>query len=412
MVAEEGELPVVHHPRLRHLEAYPTEQNGTPGIFLRDPVRYTESTLFIPNGLVPLLQLMDGSRSLEDIQTEVIQRFNREISLEELGQLTETLDRGYFLTSNAFLMHQKNIDREFIGSPLRRPYLAGRAYPASASELVKLVDDFFVHPKGPGRPGSDHQKSCPAGVVIPHIDFHRGGPVYGHAYKYILEAEPADTYVVLGTAHMGTEKPFALTRKNFDTPFGPIPTNQEFVSELADELSHRAEHSIEFQAVLLRCLFGSEQEISMVPILCGSLRDFILQGRSPMEEVGIGDFLRVLSRILSSRKEKVCVIASVDLAHIGPQFGASELVDEVMLDDTKEKDRKMLAEVRKIDPEGFFWFIQNEQDQRNVCGLTPIYTMLHMLKYPEGVTRSAQLLKYDVASDPQGAVTFASLAFH
>jgi predicted class III extradiol MEMO1 family dioxygenase len=72
----------------------------------------------------------------------------------------------------------------------------------------------------------------------------------------------------------------------------------------------------------------------------------------------------------------------------------------------------MLAEVRKIDPEGFFGFIQNEQDQRNVCGLTPIYTMLHMLKYAEGVTRSAQLLKYDVASDPQGAVTFASLAFH
>lgn len=418
---EEKEISMVYRPCLRHVEAFPTEQNGTHGIFLRDPFRYTEATLFVPNGLLPLLQLMDGFRSLEDIQAEVVQRFNREISFEELGQLIDTLDRSYFLTSDAFLTHQKNVDKEFICSSLRRPYLADRAYPASANELGKLVDGFFVHPQGPGRPGSALQKECPAGVVIPHIDFHRGGPVYGHAYKYILEAEPADTYVVLGTSHMGTEKPFALTRKDFDTPFGPIPTNQGFVNELADglkgdffldELSHRAEHSIEFQAVLLRCLFGADQDISMVPILCGSLREFVMEGRSPKEERGIKDFLRTLSRVLSSRKEKVCVIASVDLAHIGPQFGSPELVNEVMLEDTKKKDREMLAEVQKIDPEGFFRFIQNEQDQRNVCGLTPIYTMLHVLKYPEGVVRSAQLLKYDVASDPQGVVSFASLVFH
>ena len=59
---------MVRHPRLRHVEAFLVEQNGTQGVCLRDPFRYTDAMLFVPAGLVPLLQLLDGSRSLEDIR--------------------------------------------------------------------------------------------------------------------------------------------------------------------------------------------------------------------------------------------------------------------------------------------------------------------------------------------------------
>lgn len=412
---------MVRHPRLRHVEAFPVEQNGTQGVCLRDPFRYTDAMLFVPAGLVPLLQLLDGSRSLEDIQGEVLRLFGQQIALENLGKLMETLDRNYFLASDTFSAYRKKVEDDFLNAPVRTPYLADRAYPASASELGKLIDGFFIHPEGPGPPESDRGKEPAAGAIVPHIDFNRGGPVYAHAYKHLLEAEPADTYVVLGTSHMGTEKPFALTRKDFDTPLGPVPTDQDFVNDLTeevaddffqDELSHRAEHSIEFQAVLLRYLFGRDRNISMVPILCGSLRKFVMEGGSPKDDGEVSGFLRGLGHTLSSRKKKVCVIASVDLAHVGPQFGASDPVDDAVLEDTKRKDQDMLAQVQKYDPEGFFRFVQNEQDRRNVCGLTPIYTMLHALDQSNGDgVRSARLLKYGVTPDPQGTVTFASLVF-
>jgi hypothetical protein len=48
--------------------------------------------------------------------------------------------------------------------------------------------------------------------------------------------------------------------------------------------------------------------------------------------------------------------------------------------------------------------VGDEKDQRNVCGLAPIYTLLHALN-----PREVKLLRYGVALDPQGSITFASL---
>ncbi|MFQ5693348.1 MAG: hypothetical protein ACE5IM_09935, partial [Nitrospinota bacterium] len=62
-------------PRLRPVEAFPVQQNGTQGICLRDPLRYTEAILFVPRGLVPLLQMFDGSRDVGDIQAEVMRQY-------------------------------------------------------------------------------------------------------------------------------------------------------------------------------------------------------------------------------------------------------------------------------------------------------------------------------------------------
>lgn len=412
------------HPRLRPVEALPLEQNGTRGICLRDPHRYSESMLFVPEGLIPLLQLMDGSRSLGDVQGELTRRFGTNVPTEELQALVDTLDRAHFLDSEHFAAHRAEVDRRFLESPVRDAYLAGQAYPDSPDDLARYIDELLLHPDGPGGPPARPEKGAPGsrdngtpkGAILPHIDFTRGGAVYAYGYRSLVEAEPADTYVVLGTAHMGVRRVFALTRKDFATPLGAVPADQGFIDRLVeevpgdyfeDELSHRAEHSIEFQAVLLRCLIGRDRAVSIVPILCGSLHEYVQTGRSPMEDPEIAGFVKGLKRTLAGRKEKVCVIASVDLAHVGPQFGAPEPVDEARIADTRRKDHEMLKRVLDRDPEGFFQYVQEEGDERNVCGLTPIYTMLHALE-----SREVEMIKYGVAPDPQGTVTFASLLVH
>lgn len=398
------------------MEAFPAQQNGTKGICLRDPFRYTETMLFVPLGLIPLLQMMDGSRDIRDIQAEVMRQFGSLVDSDQIEGLIGTLDRACYLDSENFAAYRGSVERRFLDSPVRAAHLAGQAYPDSPEDLGRMVEGFFRHPEGPGAPDPGVRNPTPAGAIIPHIDFARGGPVYAHAYRALVESRPADVYVVLGTGHMGTGRLFALTRKDFATPLGALPADQDFIDDLAgevgegcfqDELSHRAEHSIEFQAVLLHLLIGRDHPISLVPILCGSLREFVLNGGSPMQDPLLRGFVAGLRKAMAGqrkRKKKVCVIASVDLAHVGPRFGDPEPVDPERLAATQRKDQEMLGRVQTRDPEAFFDFVREEKDRRNVCGLTAIYTLLHVLK-----SREVRLLKYGVAPDPQGTVTFASL---
>src|SRR5207247_2596728 len=85
-------------------------------------------------------------------------------------------------------------------------------------------------------------------------------------------------FVIVGTCHVGMRHPFALTRKDYDTPLGPARADRDFVEALAaraaqdcfgSELAHRSEHSIEFQAVFLQYLYAGRRDITVVPLLTG-----------------------------------------------------------------------------------------------------------------------------------------------
>jgi hypothetical protein len=79
------------------------------------------------------------------------------------------------------------------------------------------------------------------------------------------------------------------------------------------------------------------------------------------------------------------------------------------MEDIKKKDLEMLTCVIKRDADGFFEHILKERDQRNICGLPPIYAFLRLLENSSG-----KLLNYSQWRDPDGngAVTFASIVFH
>src|SRR5207253_3003862 len=77
--------------------------------------------------------------------------------------------------------------------------------------------------------------SAPAveAIIAPHIDFHRGGPAYAWAYRDLAERCAADLFVIVGTCHVGMRHPFALTRKDYDTPLAPARADRDFVEALA-----------------------------------------------------------------------------------------------------------------------------------------------------------------------------------
>src|SRR5207247_3277549 len=82
--------------------------------------------------------------------------------------------------------------------------------------IVTCVSFFFQAEDGIRHPLVTGVQTCALPIFAPHIDFHRGGPVYGWAYRALLERSDADLFVILGTCHAGMGDPFAVTLKPYE----------------------------------------------------------------------------------------------------------------------------------------------------------------------------------------------------
>ncbi|MFQ5898925.1 MAG: AmmeMemoRadiSam system protein B [Candidatus Methylomirabilia bacterium] len=401
-------------PRLRPVEAFPVEADGRKVVGLRDPAGFTESVLLIPHQLLDVVSLLDGQHTVLDIQEAYMRRHGELLFSERLAEIIGMLDEHGFLESPRFAEHRRRIEETFRRSPIRPAIHAGKAYAGDSEALQAQLAGFFTPPDGPGPPGSPSMPSLRA-IIAPHIDFHRGGPVYAWAYREIGERCDADLFVILGTCHAGMDDPFALTLKDYDTPLGPARADREFSEALArrfgedllgSELAHRGEHSIEFQAVFLKYLLGDRRDFSIVPILASFLHESIIRGDEPEADPRVPRFFEALAETLATARRRACLVAGADLAHVGPRFGDREPVNVPVLRQLEQEDRAMLEAVVAGDARGFYRSVAEDEDRRRICGLSPIYALLRCLEPSSG-----RLLKYGQWPDPQGTVTFASLAF-
>jgi AmmeMemoRadiSam system protein B len=303
---------------------------------------------------------------------------------------------------------------------VRPAALAGRSYAGDPDELRAALDSFFDPPRGPGRPTAG-ATARPRAIVAPHIDFHRGGAAYAWAYRPLVEAagDPPELVVIFGTDHNGIDQPFTLTRKHYETPLGRLTTDVALVEALAarasiganaalfaDEHHHRGEHSIEFQAVWLRYIYGERADgIKVLPILCGSLHGFVESGADPDDAESVGGFLRALVEETAGRD--VLWIAGADLAHVGPRFGDVDPLDDAALRNLDGTDQATLAAVLDGNAGAWFAAIRGEDDRRRVCGLPPIYAMLSAARPGAG-----RLAVYAQCPAEQGSiVSIASVVF-
>jgi len=253
------------------------------------------------------------------------------------------------------------------------------------------------------------------GLVAPHIDFHRGGPAYAWAYRDLAERGDADCFVIFGTCHAGMADPFALTRKDYDTPLGPARVDRDFVEALAtrarqdcfaSELAHRNEHSIEFQAVFLQYLYAGRRDVRVVPVLTSFVHEALARRRRPEDDPRVRAFLDALAETAAASGRRVAYIAGADLAHMGPRFGDPNPVSPEELATIGREDRAMLESVEAGDADGFFESVRRDNDRRRICGLSPIYALLRALGGARGTLR-----RYGQWPDPEGVVTFASLVY-
>ncbi len=404
-------------PRIRSVEAFPVEQDGQTMIGLRDPTGLAPDPIVIGMGAYFLITMFDGSHDLREIQAAFASRFGEMLPLERLQELIAALDGGYYLDSPAFRERDRQVREEFLAREDRPAALAGMCYATNPAALRNELAAFFDPPEGPGRTPRRNPDKRLAGLIAPHIDPRRGAAAYAHAYAELMAHEPPELVVILGTSHYGAgPELFTATRKNYLTPLGALRTDGEFIDRLserytggdlfADELLHRAEHSIEFQALFLSYALGIHG-FSVVPILVSSFHEMVASGTTPADDPRVRSFLDALGGLLAAEKRSVLVLAGVDFAHVGKKFGDSFAADETVAARVRSEDFALIENIKRGDAAGFFADIAKDRDARKICGLAPMYTQLEILR-----GRPARLLKYGIAMEPQteSCVSFASLA--
>jgi AmmeMemoRadiSam system protein B len=420
-------MATTDQPRLRKIESFPISQPTGEVVFaLRDPEGLGGSVV-IPYAAAVLASLMDGTRTLAEIQQDFGRQFGEPVALADLQQLIRDLDDRLLLDNDRFRARWKAEIEHFLNSPTRPAAHAGEAYPAEPEALRAHVAALFADPRGPGEPqrGEPPQATGLVGLLCPHIDLNRGGPAFAWAYKRLVEESDADVFVIFGTAHNPMRHLFTVTRKHFETPLGTVETDKQIAARLtanlaatpggrelnlaADELAHRHEHSIEFQAVFLQCLLGERRKFKILPVLVGSFHELVASGRSPAESPEVQAFVAAMRKTADAYPGRICYLSSGDLAHIGQRYGDRGFLDAKRLTRQAADDRRLLAAACQADAQAWFRHVAGEQDQSRVCGLSPTYTLLEVARPARG-----ELLRYDQAVELDGTscVSFASVAFY
>jgi len=402
-------------PRLRPVEAFPVEQDGRRLLALRDPAGYASSILLLPSPAVEIVAMLDGRHTVLDIQAELVRRHGEIVPRADIEGLLDALDEHGFMDSPRFSALRAETDGRFLAAPIRPAAHAGSAYAAEPDELRRAFGTFFAPPEGPGPIDWSSPGGGLRGLIAPHIDFHRGGPTYAWAYRELAERSDADLFVILGTCHAGMPDPFALTRKDFETPLGPARVDRDLVERVAvragsdcfaSEAAHRVEHSIEFQTVFLTYLYAGRRDFTVVPVLASFVHEALAAGRSPEDDPRVPRFIDALRDAIAASGRRTVVIAGADLAHVGPRFGDPEPVSPAELERIAREDRAMLEPVTAGDAAAFVESVARDGDRRRICGLSPIYALLRVLGGGRGEVR-----RYGQWPDPQGVVSFASVSF-
>ncbi|MBI4860879.1 MAG: AmmeMemoRadiSam system protein B [Candidatus Riflebacteria bacterium] len=397
-------------PTLRPVEARPIATEDGDMIALKDPSGLAGDVVMLSPAAFVLATMMDGEHTLLDIQAEFCRRTGEILPSQALMELIGQLDQRHFLDSPTFQEYVRELSQEFAASPVRPTAFAGRCYKSDPQALREELTGYFISAEGPGAlpgRGDGPVVAC----MAPHIDLPRGGPVYAFTYSR-LQAVPPDLVVVLGTSHQPTGASLTFTRKNYDTPLGAIPTATDVLDRLepsfgdrlyAGEFAHRSEHSIEFQAVFLRHLWEHEP-FQMLPILCGALQETLSRGALPEDDTLFTDLVQALREVIMTRN--ALVIASVDLSHVGPQFGDPDRIDAPARETLELQDRAVLEPLLVGDRKGFWERVWVDQDKNRLCGFVPIYTLLSVVGPVQG-----ELLAYRQWPDPDATVSFASMVF-
>ncbi len=416
-----GEVPedLPEYPRLRPVEIRLARAEGEELLLLVDPLGIQEQSVAVRPQAMPLLQLLDGTISLNEACALLVRETGDLNASRMMRQFVAQLDRMLLLDSDRFRAQRDEMQRSYHQMEFRQAALAGSSYPEAPEALGALLDRHFAKAETRRQQAGDArapETSVPPALMAPHIDVRRGGATIARTYLEVgPKPEGPVRFVLLGTGHQLVDSYFALTRKHFETPFGPAHCDLDFVDALATqlgdqayaaELAHRHEHSLEFQALYLRRRLGNHP-FTIVPVLIGGFHELLEEERTPRQVPELERLFQALQEVTASQSGPTCFVAAVDFSHVGARFGDTTTLDDERLREIERLDQAAIECARRGDADGWFGAIGEHRDSTRICGFGAVYTLLRCL-----AGRQGRLLHYEQSLEGNGSVvSYAAMAW-
>ena len=383
-------------PKLRPLQLQWVQWQGQEALSLQDSLRLSQGYVVVPKPVVPLLGLLDGTRDMDALRSGFLHHTGIQLHLSQVESFVQSLDEGLLLDNRRFRDAVDAALTNYRSASHRTPALAGASYPAEGPELLEVFDGYCRKARADGRANGKTAPGQVVGLISPHIDYHRGWLTYAESWQPAAEAvEAADLVIMLGTDHSGRPGTLTLTRQDYATPWGPLPTDTGLVDQLAEiigedkafaeEFHHIGEHSVELASVWLHYFAGRKPK-RLLPILCGS--DENLADTGEQDTTTLQEALAYLSKVAT--QQKTLVIAAGDLSHMGPAFGDSLALDVAAKARIRATDEAWLEVACTGNSESLAGYLRREGDPTRICGASPIRYMLAILQEVKG-----QVVAYD-----------------
>jgi MEMO1 family protein len=392
-----------------NLDFMPSPAPDHPGLFIRDPYRFSDAMLIIPPVLVECLQCFDGRQTDLDLRA-VLVRLTNDLEVGAIGEhLIRTLSEAGFLENQEFERMRAERVREFAESKVRLPAHAGSAYPADPEEAREVLREYMDGAVGPAPEDL-------FAIAAPHVSPSGGWRSYRAAYAMLRPEHRERTFVILATSHYGQPERFGLTRKSFVTPLGESATNVGLVDWLAErggsaiqmeDYCHSFEHTVELQVVFLQQVLGPD--VRILPILCGPYARSLYRGGQPEDDGPVKQFLEALGELGEREGSRLFWVLGVDMAHMGVRYGDefAALAGEGAMTEVGARDEQRIARINSGDAEGFWELVRENRDDLKWCGSAPFYTFLKTAPGARG-----ELLEYEQWNiDEASVVSFAGMAF-
>jgi AmmeMemoRadiSam system radical SAM enzyme/AmmeMemoRadiSam system protein B/AmmeMemoRadiSam system protein A len=267
-------------------------------------------------------------------------------------------------------------------SPVRRPALAGRFYPADPGELSSLIDGLLsVTERRP--------EAWPA-AMVPHAALRYSGGVAAAVFNRL---EVPDLVLILGPKHTRNGIDWAVDpHEAWSIPGAPVPGDPELARELAasipglqlDAAAHQLEHAIEIELPFLARLAPRTRVVGLT--------------------IGVGNwdlcqrFADALAQVIRRLPTRPLLLISSDMNHFATDR-ENRLLDEIAL-----------RAMERLDPAHLLATV-TEHDI-SMCGVLPAVIVMETLRLLGGL-RTSDRVSYatsaDVTGDPSRVVGYAGM---
>ena len=371
-------------PKLRRLERVQMEREGEALLVLRDPLELCDP-IAVDADYAPVLDALDGQRTLAQIRQSLLMRGIVRVELEDLEEFVAELRASAMLDDEVFRARWQATHLEFVESERRSPRRAGLLYPADPSELRAWLTPALPLPVE--APPSSHTSEpssaggeAPIALILPH----QPPPRVGRGLRKLLSQLPDPSHyrrvVLLATDHAPGLLPHASADKDWETPLGDLGCDLELLAQLdqrlpwllREQIRLRTSDVVEWSTLILRALWGDRCP-PILPIVCAQTRLTTPDGAERGELLSatldelVGD---------ATRAGEVLWWTAAELSHAGPAYGDQ---DQVSASQIEALDRDLLDPLLSGQPDRLAKHCMDRPVRQRPSGTAALATLARAL---------------------------------